>query len=107
MTDQVAAVTLAAQNFPPNTPTGPVVVKLLAADNSVVASQSLPTAVDATAVSATFASVNPGTYTISAERQDGNGAAIAPAVVSLPFTVDAVTPVTITVPASVLVAASG
>ena len=102
MSNAVASVVLSAQSFPLPTVAGPVVITLLDASGATVASQSVTqTAADLNST-ATFSNVAPGTYTVSAVRQDGAGNALAPAVTSDPFTVAAST-TTITVPVNVTV----
>lgn len=102
MSNAVAVAALAPQSFPLTTVAGPVVFTLLDSTGATVASQSVTQTAADTSSTATFSNVAPGTYTISAVRQDGSGNALAPAVVSQPFTVTA-TSTTITVPTSVSV----
>lgn len=105
MSNAVAIAPLSPQSFPLPTTAGPIVFTLIDSTGATVASQSVTQTAADTSSTATFSNVNPGTYTISAVRQDGSGNALAPAVTSDPFTV-ASTTTTITVPASVSVTVS-
>lgn len=99
----VAVAALSAQLFPAGTVAGNVVFTLLDSSGSPVGSpQSVTAGAGDGSSSATFSSVPAGTYTISAVRQDGNGASLGGAT-SDPFTVDVPVTVSVTVPSGVSV----
>lgn len=101
--DAVVIAAMVSQTFPHDTPAGPVVFKLLDTTGATVAAQSVTAGATDLSASASFTSVAPGTYTVSAERQDGNSKALAPPMLSAPFTVADTSTVNISVPASVSV----
>jgi uncharacterized protein (DUF2141 family) len=102
MSNAVAVSALVIQSFPLGTVAGPVLFELLDSTSTVIASQPVTSGAADASATATFSNVAPGTYTIRATRQDGGGNALAPAVVSAPFTVT-VTTTTVTVPSTITV----
>jgi hypothetical protein len=106
----VAVASLQVQSFPAGTTFGSVLFSLSSLDaNSVatlVSSQAVATGETDSAAQASFTISDPGTYEVSAVRQDASNNALGTAVVSSTFVVAAPVTVSISVPANVSVTLS-
>jgi acyl-coenzyme A thioesterase PaaI-like protein len=102
----VAVASLQVETFPAGTVAGSVLFSLLDSASNVVSTSVVATGATDAVAQASFSISVPGTYKVSAVRQDASNNVLGSAVVSADFVVAAPVTVSVSVPTSVAVTLS-